>query len=67
MPSWLAAPQCARWLAGETEKMVSLLPLKNSSKTGYEFVPLSKVADVERPIPAEWMRDAAIPVERQVL
>ena len=29
--------------AGETEKMVSLLPLKSSGKCGYELVPLSKV------------------------
>ncbi len=47
---------------GETEKMVSLLPLKNSNKCGYELVPLSNVTDVERQFPAEWMRDAVIPV-----
>jgi 6-phosphofructokinase 1 len=46
--------------AGETEKMVALLPL--GSEHGYELVPLSKVADVERPLPAEWIHDAAIPV-----
>ncbi|MGB7265782.1 MAG: diphosphate--fructose-6-phosphate 1-phosphotransferase [Terracidiphilus sp.] len=48
--------------SGETEKMVSLLPLKSSNTCGYELVPLSKVADVERPFPAEWMRDDVIPV-----
>jgi len=48
--------------AGETEKMVSLLPLKHASKNGYELVPLSEVADAERPLPAEWILDAAIPV-----
>jgi len=46
--------------AGETEKMVSLLPLGNDSE--YELVPLSKVADAERPLPSEWILDAAIPV-----
>jgi len=46
--------------AGETEKMVSLLPL--GIEGGYELVPFSKVADVERPLPAEWIHDAAIPV-----
>ena len=46
--------------AGETEKMVSLLPLGNES--GYELVPLSEVADAERPLPVEWILDAAIPV-----
>jgi 6-phosphofructokinase 1 len=46
--------------AGETEKMVSLLPL--GTESGYKLVPLSEVADVERPLPAEWIQDAAIPV-----
>jgi 6-phosphofructokinase 1 len=49
-------------VAGETEKMVSLLPLDSASKDGYELVPLSEVADAERPLPAEWILDAAIPV-----
>ena len=49
-------------LAGESEKMVSLLPLENPGKTGYCFVPLDQVAEVERPIPAEWTCNAAIPV-----
>jgi 6-phosphofructokinase 1 len=46
--------------AGETEKMVSLLPI--GTESGYELVPLSEVADAERPLPAEWIHDAAIPV-----
>jgi ATP-dependent phosphofructokinase / diphosphate-dependent phosphofructokinase len=46
--------------AGETEKMVSLLPI--GTERGYELVPLSEVADAERPLPAEWILDAAIPV-----
>jgi 6-phosphofructokinase 1 len=49
-------------VAGETEKMVSLLPLDSADKSGYELVPLSKVADAERPLPAEWILDAPIPV-----
>ncbi len=46
--------------AGETEKMVSLLPIEDESE--YELVPFSEVADAERPLPAEWILDAAIPV-----
>lgn len=46
--------------AGETEKMVSLLPLGN--EPGYQLVPFSEVADAERPLPAAWIHDAAIPV-----
>jgi 6-phosphofructokinase 1 len=46
--------------AGETEKMVSLLPI--GIESGYELVPLSEVSDAERPLPAEWIYDAAIPV-----
>jgi len=47
---------------GETEKMVSLLPLDGASEIGFELVPLSQVADVEREFPAEWICDAPVPV-----
>jgi 6-phosphofructokinase 1 len=50
-------------IAGETEKMVSLRPLAEKSKDGYEFVALDRVAEVERPIPSEWIGDGAIPVK----
>lgn len=53
--------------AGETEQMVSLLPLASSGKCGYELVPLNKVADVERQFPAEWIHDAVIPVGNEFL
>jgi 6-phosphofructokinase 1 len=49
-------------LAGETGKMVALLPLRDPGETGTSFVPLDEVAEVERPIPAAWTRDGAIPV-----
>jgi 6-phosphofructokinase 1 len=49
-------------LAGETGKMVALLPLRVPGETGTSFVPLDAVAEVERPIPAAWTRDGAIPV-----
>ncbi len=49
-------------LAGETGKMVALLPLRDAGETGYSFVPLDAVAEVERLIPAAWTRDSAIPV-----
>ena len=48
--------------AGETEKMVALLPLDQAWASGYELVPFNKVAGVERPLPQEWLHDAAIPV-----
>ena len=40
-------------LAGETGKMVALLPLRDAGENGYSFVPLDAVAEVERPIPAD--------------
>jgi 6-phosphofructokinase 1 len=49
-------------LAGETGKMVALLPLGDAGEAGTSFVPLDAVAEVERPIPAAWTRDGAIPV-----
>ncbi|MDR3751602.1 MAG: diphosphate--fructose-6-phosphate 1-phosphotransferase [Terracidiphilus sp.] len=52
-------------LAGETQKMVSLVPQDAASETGYEFVPLNWVAEVERPIPAEWISAGAIPVKER--
>lgn len=50
-------------LAGETEKMVSLLPLNAPSETDCAFVPLEMVAEKARPIPREWIGDGAIPVK----
>lgn len=49
-------------LRGETDRMVSLLPLDGAHPCGYEFVPLESVAEVERPIPAEWISNGEIPV-----
>ena len=49
-------------LQGESDKMVSLLPLDGAQSCGYEYVPLESVAEVERPIPAEWISDGQIPV-----
>jgi 6-phosphofructokinase len=48
-------------LKGETDKMVALRPLNDAGECGYEYVPLERVAEVEKPIPGEWTRDAAIP------
>ena len=50
-------------LAGETDKMVALLSLGERSETGYEFVPLKDVAEIERPISSEWIGDGPIPVK----
>jgi 6-phosphofructokinase 1 len=49
-------------LAGETGKMVILLPLREPGENGTSLVPLNEVAEVERPIPDAWTRDGAIPV-----
>ena len=48
-------------LKGETDKMVALRPLNDAGGCGYEYVPLERVAGVEKPIPTEWTRDASIP------
>ncbi len=48
--------------AGETEKMVSLLPLSREQIADMSWFHSSEVADAERPLPAEWILDAAIPV-----
>jgi ATP-dependent phosphofructokinase / diphosphate-dependent phosphofructokinase len=48
-------------LAGETDKMVSLLPLTDSRGNGHGLVPLTDVVGVERTIPAAWLSDQAIP------
>jgi len=47
-------------LAGETEKMVSLLPLGDVRER--ELVPLSEVAGHEKTIPAEWLTDGPLAV-----
>lgn len=49
-------------LAGEADKMVALRPLKNSGPLGYDLVPLSAVAGVERAIPAEWLTNGPLAV-----
>ncbi len=54
-------------LTGESAKMVSLLPLQSKTETGYEFVPLNSVSQVERPIPADWICAGAISVKDSFL
>ena len=54
-------------LAGHTNRMVSLRPLHASENIGYDLVPLSAVAGKERPIPAEWLSDAATSVNESFL
>src|SRR5690242_12214288 len=50
-------------LAGESDKMVSLLPLRDAmGASECSLVAIHEVAGMERPIPAAWIRDAAIPV-----
>jgi ATP-dependent phosphofructokinase / diphosphate-dependent phosphofructokinase len=42
-------------LAGATDMMVALRPLEDTGTLGYDLVPLSAVAGIERAIPAEWL------------
>lgn len=49
-------------LRGESDKMVALTRLNAAHPCGYEYVPLESVAEIERPIPAEWIADGEIPV-----
>lgn len=49
-------------IRGETGKMVSLLPLGSASSEKTTLVPLAAVAGLDRPLPAEWRTDCAIPV-----
>jgi 6-phosphofructokinase len=47
-------------IAGEVDKMVSLLPLGDERE--YELVPLNAVAGHEKTIPAEWLTDGPLAV-----
>lgn len=49
-------------LAGERDKMVALRPLNDAGERGYEYVPLERVAGIEKPLPAEWVGDTAVPL-----
>jgi 6-phosphofructokinase len=49
-------------LAGKTDKMVALRPLDDPGQLGYDLVPLSTVAGIERAIPAEWLTDGPLAV-----
>lgn len=49
-------------LAGETDKMVALRSLKDAGELGYDLVPLSAVAGMDRTIPAEWLTDGPLAV-----
>jgi ATP-dependent phosphofructokinase / diphosphate-dependent phosphofructokinase len=42
-------------LAGATDIMVALRPLEDTGTLGYDLVPLSAVAGIERALPAEWL------------
>lgn len=49
-------------LAGETDKMISLRSLKDAGEFGYDLVPLSEAAGMDRAIPAEWLTDGPLAV-----
>jgi 6-phosphofructokinase 1 len=49
-------------LAGETDRMVALRPLEDAGDLGYDLVPLSATAGIERSIPAEWLTDGPLAV-----
>lgn len=48
-------------LAGETGKMVSLLPL-GSGNESHQLVPIAEVAGIERTIPASWLTSGPLAV-----
>ncbi len=52
-------------LAGETDKMVALRSLKDAGELGYDLVPLSAAAGMDRAIPAEWLSDGPLAVTDQ--
>ena len=54
-------------LAGESDKMVSLVPLRANHGAGYGYVPLKAVAGIDRPLPAGWISESAIPVNDKFL
>jgi ATP-dependent phosphofructokinase / diphosphate-dependent phosphofructokinase len=54
-------------LDGETDKMVALRPLNDAREGGYEYVPLERVAEKEKPIPEEWTSNGEIPVTNRFL
>jgi ATP-dependent phosphofructokinase / diphosphate-dependent phosphofructokinase len=49
-------------IRGESEKMVSLLPVTAASAETTTLVPLAAAAGLDRPLPAEWLTNGAIPV-----
>ncbi len=49
-------------IAGETNEMVALRPLNDPGATGYDLVPLSAVAGVERTVPQEWLTGGPLAV-----
>lgn len=49
-------------VSGETDKMVALRPLKDPGATGYDLVPLSAIAGVERTVTKEWLTKSPLAV-----
>jgi 6-phosphofructokinase len=49
-------------LGGATDMMVALRPLEDTGTLGYDLVPLSAVAGIERTIPAEWLTGGPLAV-----
>jgi 6-phosphofructokinase 1 len=48
--------------AGETDKMVALLPLDDPGESGYNLVPFTSVVGVERQLPAAWLTNGPLAV-----
>jgi 6-phosphofructokinase 1 len=49
-------------VSGETDKMVALRPLQDPGATGYDLVPLSAIAGVERTVTKEWLTKSPLAV-----
>jgi len=62
----LVGREAVRALArGDDEKMVALMPLKNSEPAGFTMLPFEKVTGPERTIPREWTSDGPMPVNQR--
>jgi 6-phosphofructokinase 1 len=52
-------------VSGETDKMVALRPLKDPGATGFDLVPLSVIAGVERTVTKEWLTNGPLAVGQE--
>ena len=49
-------------MQGAQDRMIALRSLQDSDRRGYDLVPLSSVAGIERPLPSEWLTQGPLAV-----